>query len=117
LESGPVPNINPSEHLVLDVNRIDEGGGAEDRLDLDRTHGISGGGMWRILDEGQTIQSLDWRKAKLVAIIPDRSVPEVMGPVQYLRGTKIKRAINLIYEGWPDLRPAIESAIPVRFVV
>ena len=39
-----------------------------------------------------------------------------MGPVQYLRGAKIKRAINFIYEGWPELRSAIESAIPVRFV-
>jgi hypothetical protein len=53
----------------------------------------------------------------LVAIITDRSVPELMGPVQFLRGTKIKRAINFIYEGWPELRSAIESAIPVQFVV
>ena len=117
MERNPAPNISPADHLVLDVNRTDEPEGAGDRLDLDQTGGISGGGMWRLLDENQPIESLDWRQAKLAAIITDRSVPEVMGPVQYLRGTKIKRAINLIYEGWEDLRPAIESAIPVRFVV
>jgi hypothetical protein len=117
MERDPAPNISSADHLVLDVNRMDEADGAGDRLDLDQTHGISGGGMWRILDEGQSIESLDWRRAKLAAIITDRSVPEVMGPVQYLRGTKIKRVINFIYEGWPELRPAIESAIPVRFVV
>ena len=117
MERDPAPNINPADHLVLDVNRMDEADGAGDRLDLDETHEISGGGMWRILDEDQPIESLDWRQAKLVAIVTDRSVPEVMGPVQYLRGAKIKRAINFIYEGWPELRSAIESAIPVRFVV
>ena len=116
MERDPAPNISPADHIVLDVNRRDQAGGAGDRLDLDQTHGISGGGMWRILDEDQPIESLDWRQAKLVGIITDRSVPEVMGPVQYLRGTKIKRVINFIYEGWPDLRPAIEAAIPVRFV-
>jgi hypothetical protein len=117
MERVPAPNISPADHIVLDVNRMDEAAGAGDRLDLDQTHGISGGGMWRILDEDQPIESLDWRRAKLVAIITDRSVPEVMGPVQYLRGTKIKRAVNFIYEGWPALRSAIEAAIPVRFVV
>ena len=116
MERHPAPNISPADHLVLDVNRRDEAGGAGDRLDLDQAHGISGGGMWRILDEDQPIESLDWRQAKLVGIITDRSVPKVMGPVQYLRGTKIKRVINFIYEGWPELRPAIEAAIPVRFV-
>src|SRR5271157_3253300 len=117
MERDPAPNINQADHLVLDVNRMDEADGAGDRLDLDETYEISGGGMWRILDEDQPIESLDWRQAKLVAIVTDRSVPEVMGPVQYLRGAKIKRAINFIYEGWPELRSAIESAIPVRFVV
>ncbi len=116
MERVPAPNFSPADHIVLDVNRMDEADGAGDRLDLDQTHGISGGGMWRILDEDQPIESLDWRQARLVAIMTDRSVPEVMGPVQYLRGTKIKRVINFIYEGWPDLRPAIEAAIPVRFV-
>ena len=116
MERGPAPDISPADHLVLDVNRMDQPNGAGDRLDLDQTRGISGGGMWRILDEDQPIESLDWRQAKLVGIITDRSLPEVMGPVQYLRGTKIKRAINFIYEGWPGLRPAIEAAIPVRFV-
>ena len=116
MERDPAPNISPADHLVLDVNRRDEAGGAGDRLDLDQAHGISGGGMWRILDEDQPIESLDWRQAKLVGIITDRSVPKVMGPVQYLRGTKIKRVINFIYDGWPELRPAIEAAIPVRFV-
>jgi hypothetical protein len=79
-------------------------------------HGISGGGMWSVLDEGQPIDSLDWRQAKLVAITTDRSVPKVMGPVQYLRGAKIKRVINFIYTGRPGLRTSIEAAIPVRFV-
>ena len=116
MERDPVPNISAEVHLVLDVNRMDEAAGAGDRLDLDQTHGISGGGMWRILDEDQPIESLDWRRAKLAAIITDRSIPEVVGSVQFLRGTKIKRVINFIYEGWPELRPAIESAIPVRFV-
>jgi hypothetical protein len=115
-ERDPAPNISAADHLVLDVNRMDETGGGGDRLDLDQTHGISGGGMWRILDEDQPIESLDWRRAKLAAIITDRSLPEVMGPVQYLRGTKIKRVINFIYEGWPALRPAIESAIPIRYM-
>ena len=60
--------------------------------------------MWRILDEAQPIELLDWRQAKLVAIVTDRSVPEVMGPVQYLRGTKIKHAIRCVYADlWPQL--------------
>ena len=117
MDRDPAPNISLADHIVLDVNRMDEAEGAGDRLDLDETHGISGGGMWRILDEDQPIESLDWRQAKLVAIITDRSVPEVMGPVQFLRGTKIKRAINFIYEGWPQLRSTIEAGIPARFVV
>jgi hypothetical protein len=116
-ERKPVPNISPADHLVFDVHSVDETGCAGDSLDLDKTHGISGSGVWRILDEDQPIAFLDCRKAKLAAIITDRSDPDLMGPVQYLRGTKIKRAINLIYEGWQDLRPAIEAAIPVRFVL
>ena len=112
----PAPNISPADHIVLDVNRMGEAGGLWDRLDLDETHGISGGGMWRVLDEDQPIESLDWRQAKLVAIVTDRSVPKVMGPVQYLRGTKIKHAVGFIHHGWPELRSAIESAIPARFV-
>ena len=116
MERAPAPKISPADHIVLDVNRTDEAGGVWDRLDLDQTHGISGGGMWRILDEDQTIESLDWRQAKLVAIITDRSVPDEMGPVQYLRGTKIKHAVRFIYHGWPELRSAIASAIPARFV-
>jgi hypothetical protein len=116
MERHPAPGISPADHLVLDVNPVDQPDGAADKLDLDETQGISGGGMWRILDEDQPIESLDWRQAKLVAIITDRSVPEVMGPVQFLRGTKIKRVINFIYTGWPQLRPAIEAAIPERFV-
>src|SRR5262249_13249265 len=115
MERNPAPNISPADHLMLDVNRLDEPDGAGDKLDMDEPHGISGGGMWRILDEDQPIESLDWRQAKLAAIVTDRSLPQEMGTVQYLRGTKIKRAINLIYEGWPALRPAIESAIPARF--
>jgi hypothetical protein len=116
LERNPALDISPADHLVFDVNRMDEAESAGDRLDLDETGGISGGGVWRILDEDHPIEALDWRWAKLAAIVTDRSIPEEMGPVQYLRGTKIKRAINLIDEGWEDLRPAIESAIPVRFV-
>ncbi len=117
MERVPAANISPADHLVLDVNRTDEPASAGNRLDLDHTHGISGGGVWRVLDEDQPIEALNWRRAKLAAIVTDRSLPEVMGPVQYLRGTKIKRAINFIYEGWPGLRSAIEAAIPVRFVV
>jgi hypothetical protein len=116
MQRRPAPNISPTDHLVFDVNRMDQANGAGDKLDLDETGGISGGGVWRILDEDQPIDALDWRRAKLAAIITDRSVPEVMGLVQYLRGTKIKRVINLIHEGWEDLRPAIESAVPVEFV-
>ena len=115
MERFPAPNISTADHIVLDVNRMDEARGG-DRLDLDQTHGISGGGMWRVLDENQAIESLDWRQAKLAGIVTDRSDPDVMGPVQYLRGTKIKRVINFVYEGWPELRPAMQAAIPVRFV-
>jgi hypothetical protein len=116
MQRDPAPDFSPADHLVLGVNRMEEAGGDWDRLDLDVTHGISGGGMWRVLNEGQPIESLNWREAKLAAIITDRSDPDVMGPVQYLRGTKIKRVINLICEGWPALRPPIKSAIPVQFV-
>jgi hypothetical protein len=115
MEHNPAPDISPADHLALDVNRVDEAGGG-DLLDLDQTHGISGGGMWRVLDENQAIDTLDWRHSKLAAIITDRSDPEVMGPVQYLRGTKMKRVINFIYEGWPALRPAIVRSIPERFM-
>ena len=112
--SGISVNYSPNDHLVLDVNRLDYPG--RDKINLDDIHGISGCGIWRILDENEPIQSLDWRKAKLVAIETDRSLPEVMGPIQYLRGTKIKRVINYIHTFWPELRPAIEDAIPIEFV-
>jgi hypothetical protein len=95
---------------------MDDPGSANNRLDLDETHGISGGGIWRVLDEGQPVDALDWRRAKLVAIVTDRSVPEVMGPIQYLRGTKIKHAVGFIHTAWPKLRSAVEAAIPARFV-
>ena len=36
MERNPAPNISPADHLVLDVNRRDEAGGAGDRLDLDQ---------------------------------------------------------------------------------
>ncbi len=80
MKRNPAPDISPADHLVLDINRLDQPDGAGDKLDLDQTHGISGGGMWRILDEDEPIESLDWRQTKLVAIITDGSVPEVMGP-------------------------------------
>jgi hypothetical protein len=116
MQGDPPPNIIPADHLVLGVNCEHEAGSVWYGLNLDETHGISGGGMWRILDEEQPVESLDWRQAKLVAIVTDRSDPGATGPVQYLRGTKIKRVVNFIYVGWPALRPAIESAVPVRFV-
>jgi len=116
MERVPAPNVTRADHIVLDVNRMDEAGGVWDRLNLDEAQGISGGGMWRVLDEDQPINSLDWRRAKLAAIVTDRSVPEVMGPVQYLRGTKIKHVIRFVYAGWPKLRSAIASVIPDRFV-
>jgi hypothetical protein len=36
------------------------------------------------LVKDQPIESLDWRHARLVAIVTDRSVPEVMGTVRNL---------------------------------
>jgi hypothetical protein len=51
------------------------------------------------LVKDQPIESLDRREAKLVAIATDRSVPEVMGTVQYLGGTKIKRAVGFMSSG------------------
>jgi hypothetical protein len=108
--------ISPGDHIVLEVNRIDAPGDECNRLDLDKAHGISGGGIWRVLDEGQPIDALDWRRAKLVAIVTDRSVPDIMGPVQYLRGTKIKHAVGFIHAGRPGLRSTVEAAIPSRFV-
>ena len=112
MERVPALNTSPADHIVLDVNRMDEAAGTGDRLDLDQAYGISGGGMWRILDEDQPIASLDWRHAKLAAVITDRSPPEVMGPAQYLRGTKIKRAINFIYEGWPWVFTGHRISVP-----
>lgn len=112
----PVSNISPTDHIFLEVNRLDQATGFGDRLNLDESQGISGGGMWRVLDEDQPIESLDWHHSKLVAIITDRSDPEVMGQVQYLRGTKIKHVVGFIHHGWPELRAAIESAIPAQFM-
>ena len=42
-----IPDVNPADHIVLDVNQVDEPGGVWDGLILDKTHGISGGGVWR----------------------------------------------------------------------
>ena len=36
-ERVPAPNISPADHIVLDVNRMDEAGGLWNRLDLDKT--------------------------------------------------------------------------------
>jgi len=116
IEQFPAPNFRPPEHIALEVVPPYESGGFSCGLDLDKCKGISGGGIWRMLDVGQPIQSLNWRQVKLVAIVTDRSDPDSIGPLQYLRGTKIKHAIRMIYHGWPHLRPRIVSAIPARFV-
>jgi hypothetical protein len=112
IESFSVPNLSPKDHIALEVSLSSDAGG----LDLDKAQGISGCGMWRLLDEGQPIEALDWRKAKLVPIVTDRSDPDLAAPVQYLRGTKIKHAIRMIYHGWDYLKPIIRAAIPTQFV-
>jgi len=116
IDQLPAPNFRPTDHIALEVVPPYESGGFSCGLDLDKCQGISGGGMWRMLDEGQPIESLDWRQVKLVAIVTDRYVPESVGSLQYLRGTKIKHAVRMIYHGWPDLRSSIVSAISTRFI-
>jgi hypothetical protein len=116
IDRSPAPNLNSIDHIALEVDPPYESGGVSYGLDLDKANGISGCGIWRMLDEGKPIESLDWRQAKLVAIVTDRSDPDSTEPLQYLRGTKIKHAIRMIWGGWPQLQAEIESAIPGRFV-
>jgi hypothetical protein len=111
IERFPAPNLSLTDHLAVEVVPPYESAGFSCGLDLDKAQGISGGGMWRLLDDGQPIESLDWRKAKLVAIVTDRSDSNLAGPVQYLRGTKIKHVVRMIYHGWQHLQPIIRSTI------
>ena len=44
---------------------------------------MSGGGIWRLYDEDQPIQTLDWRKARLVGIITEGTDPDYEGTTDY----------------------------------
>jgi hypothetical protein len=114
-EQSPASKINPVDHIAVEVHAPNSSGGLSDGLNLDTAVGISGGGIWRMLDDNEPIDSLDWRKSKLVGIVTDRSDPEHAGPIHYLRATKIKHVIRMIWFRWLELRSEIASVIPLRF--
>lgn len=65
--------------------------------------GMSGGGMWRLVEYGTDINDWSTKSVKLIGI-----QSAVCEPQHVLRGTRIEHAIGFIYRGHDDLRPEIE---------
>jgi hypothetical protein len=112
----PIPNFDPRDNVALEAHPPHDEDKMSFGIDLESSPGMSGGGIWRLLDEGQPIEKIDWRKAKLVGIVTERSRAEYTGPVPYIRGTKLREVIKLMLAGWRDLAPILAKSIPPRFV-
>src|SRR5262249_9169788 len=69
--------------------------------------GLSGSGMWRVMDEAAPLDRLSWEDMKLIGIAHTWDP----GP-QVIKGTRIKFALQLIHTGWPELRPEIDRHFP-----
>jgi hypothetical protein len=65
--------------------------------------GMSGGGMWQVVEYGSNMGDWSVKSLKLVGI--QSAVHELE---QVLRGTRIEHALRFIYRGHEDLRPEIE---------
>jgi hypothetical protein len=73
----PIPDFSRLYNIALDARKPYQDGEFSFGVDLEYTEGMSGGGIWRLYDEGQPIQVLDWKKAKLVGILTEGTDPEV----------------------------------------
>ena len=99
----------PWRPIDRDVGRMMDYGSATTRNDEGEfaapphPRGMSGGGIWRIAENGDDMSGWGEKKLKLIGI--QNAVYE---PEQVLRGTRILHALGFIYRGHADLRPEFE---------
>ena len=112
----PIPDFSPLNNIAVNARKPYQDGEMSFGVDIEYTEGMSGGGIWRLYDEDQPIEALDWRKAKLAGILTEGTDPAYEGSIGYFRGTKLRCVIKLFLAGWPHLAPALAKSIPPRFV-
>ena len=112
----PIPDFSPLNNIAVDARKPYQDGELSFGVGLESTEGMSGGGIWRLYNEGQPIEALDWRKAKLVGILTEGTDPDYRGSIGYFRGTKLRCVIKLFLGGWPHLAPVLAKSIAPRFV-
>jgi hypothetical protein len=115
-EQPPIPDFSPLNNIALDARNPYQDSEFSFGVDHEYSEGMSGGGIWRLYDEGQPIDSLDWKKAKLVGIFTEGTDPKYKGSIGYFRGTKLRCVVKLFLAGWPHLAPVLAKSIPPRFV-
>ena len=96
-----VDNFDPSTHILLQHQRHGQSVQGQ-AFSAPRMNGMSGGGIWRLL-ELRPNWNQDWKRSdvKLVAI-QNRCLHD-----QYCKGAWIIHALRLIWDSFPQLRPAL----------
>ena len=112
----PISEFSALDNIAVDARKPYQDGELSFGLDLEFMEGMSGGGIWRLYEEGQPIEAIDWRKAKLVGILTEGTAPDYTGSIGYFRGTKLRCVIRLILGGWPHLAAELLKSIAPRFV-
>jgi hypothetical protein len=74
---------------------------------LPSAKGLSGSGIWRVFPTGPSLEDVDWRRMRIVGVVHEHEPS-----TQTLKGTRIKYALQLIYNHWPELRAEIDRYFP-----
>lgn len=114
LSKNPSFDLKPGDNLAFEAHPPHELKGVSYGLDVNTIDGMSGCGIWRILDEGEPFESFDWRNAKLVGIVTEQSTHDPSEALPYIRGTNIVHVVSMIYYRWPALQTDIRKMLPIR---
>ncbi len=100
-DTDGLENFDPTLHLLLQHDEVGRDAAGQPLLSP-AIEGMSGGGIWRLL-ELKPAWNQTWKRsdAKLVAI-QNRYIRN-----QYCKGTWVRHAIQLIWDSFPLLRPAL----------
>jgi hypothetical protein len=104
-DDGARVMFDPQIHILMSFRSTYTFKDVEYGLDLPSPKGMSGCGMWRVKDEAEPLESLDWRNMRLIGIAHTWNL-------NLLKGTKIKYILQMIYTMMPEMRSEIDKHFP-----
>lgn len=100
------PGYDPLNTISICISETHTSDGHEYGFPLRELPNISGCGMWLTLGPDEPVESMDWRKMKLVAIVHSRGVePNVV------IGTTMNVVLKLLYERFEETRQEITMTV------